>query len=71
MTVDFIGGLFSKDARETVECLSRWTAPFVIDSARFEATFGSLSVTPHAVAVPTTLRWMSDQANRAIGSGNH
>ncbi len=59
-----ISGLFSKQARESVECLYQWTAPFVIDSSRFEATFGSLSVTPHAVAVPATLRWISDQPRR-------
>lgn len=54
-----ISGVFSRQARESVECLYQWTAPFVVDSAQFETAFGGLPTTPHAVAVPATLRWMS------------
>ena len=50
-----IGGLFSKDAREMVELAYQWTAPFVSDASRFEATFGRIETTPHARAVPLTL----------------
>ena len=53
-----IGGLFSKNAKETVECMYQWTAPFVVDSSAFTATFGPLAVTPHADAVATTLEWL-------------
>ncbi len=53
-----IGGLFSKAAKETVECMYQWTAPFVIDSSAFTAAFGPFTVTPHADAVAATLEWM-------------
>jgi nucleoside-diphosphate-sugar epimerase len=50
-----IGGLFSKEAKETVECMYQWTAPFVVDSSKFTAAFGPLAVTPHAEAIAATL----------------
>ena len=50
-----IGGLFSKAAKETVECMYQWTAPFVVDSSAFVAAFGPLTVTPHAEAIATTI----------------
>jgi nucleoside-diphosphate-sugar epimerase len=55
-----IGGLFSKEARETVECLYQWTAPFVADSSKYTAAFGPLAVTPHADAVTATIRSVRD-----------
>ncbi len=53
-----IGGLFSKAAKETVECMYQWTAPFVVDSSAFESAFGPLAVTPHAEAIATTIESM-------------
>ncbi|HEY5143202.1 MAG TPA: NAD-dependent epimerase/dehydratase family protein [Solirubrobacteraceae bacterium] len=53
-----IGGLFSKDAREMVELSYQWTAPFVSDATRFEATFGPVQTTAHAEAVALTLAAM-------------
>lgn len=53
-----VGGLFSKAAKETVECMYQWTAPFVADSSAFAAAFGPLEVTPHADAVAATVEWM-------------
>jgi nucleoside-diphosphate-sugar epimerase len=53
-----IGGLFSQAAKESVECMYQWTAPFVIDSSAFVAAFGPLAVTPHADAVAETVEWM-------------
>ncbi len=50
-----IGGLFSKEAKETVECMYQWTAPFVVDSSKFTAAFGPLAVTPHAEAIAATI----------------
>ncbi len=55
-----IGGLFSTEARESVECMYQWTAPFVVDSSAFDAAFGRLAVTPHAVAVAATITSMRD-----------
>jgi hypothetical protein len=56
-----VGGLFSKEAKESVECMYQWTAPFVVDSSKFDAAFGPLSVTPHAAAVATTIEWLRNQ----------
>ena len=53
-----IGGLFSKQARETVECMYQWTAPFVVDSSKFTAAFGPLAVTAHADAIAATIESM-------------
>lgn len=56
-----VGGLFSKEAKESVECMYQWTSPFVVDSSKFDAAFGPLSVTPHAAAVATTIEWLRNQ----------
>ena len=53
-----IGGLFSKAAKESVECMYQWTAPFVVDSSAFESAFGPLTVTPHAEAIASTIASM-------------
>jgi nucleoside-diphosphate-sugar epimerase len=53
-----IGGLFSKSAKESVECMYQWTAPFVVDSSAFESAFGPLTVTPHVEAITTTIASM-------------
>jgi nucleoside-diphosphate-sugar epimerase len=55
-----IGGLFSKEAKETVECMYQWTAPFVVDSSAFTNKFGAIETTPHAQAVRETLKSMLD-----------
>lgn len=56
-----IGGLFSKAAKETVECMYQWTAPYVVDSSAFTAAFGPLPITPHAEAVAATVDWIRAQ----------
>lgn len=53
-----IGGLFSPAARETVECMYQWTAPFVVDSSAFTAAYGPLAVTSHVDAVAATIESM-------------
>jgi hypothetical protein len=50
-----IGGLFSVEAKETVECMYQWTAPFVVDSSAFVSVFGPLTVTPHPDAIAATI----------------
>lgn len=56
-----VGGLFSKEAEESVECMYQWTAPFVVDSSRFTAAFGALETTSHTDAVAETVEWMRAQ----------
>jgi nucleoside-diphosphate-sugar epimerase len=50
-----VGGLFSSEAKETVECMYQWTAPFVIDSSAFIRTFGPVETTPHPLAIRNTI----------------
>lgn len=53
-----IGGLFSKEAKETVECMYQWTAPFVVDATAFTSAFGPFRTTPHDEAVRQTIASM-------------
>lgn len=51
-----IGGLFIPEARETVEMMYEFDKPFVIDSSKFERTFG-LRATPIREAMKETVAW--------------
>lgn len=53
-----IGGLFSEEARESIEVMYQWTAPFVSDASAFLEEFGPIAITPHADAIRTTVEWM-------------
>jgi nucleoside-diphosphate-sugar epimerase len=53
-----IGGLFSKDARESIETMYQWTHPFVVDSSEFTKAFGTFVPVPHSAAVAATVRSM-------------
>ena len=51
-----IGGLFIPEARETVEMMYEFDIPFIIDSSKFENTFG-LKATPIRAALKETVNW--------------
>ncbi len=51
-----IGGLFSKNAKESIELMYQWTDPMTVDSTSFTNAFGSFDTVPHATAVAVTLR---------------
>lgn len=51
-----IGGLFIPEARESVEMMYEFDEPFVIDSSRFEKTFG-MKATPIRDAIRETVAW--------------
>ncbi len=51
-----IGGLFIPEARESVEMMYEFEKPFIIDSSRFETTFG-LKATPIEEAIKETVAW--------------
>jgi nucleoside-diphosphate-sugar epimerase len=55
-TMMAIGGLFIPEARETVEMMYEFEKPFVIDSSKFEKTFG-LKATPMREAISETVAW--------------
>jgi nucleoside-diphosphate-sugar epimerase len=59
-----MAGLFIPGARETVEMMYEFERPFVVDSTRFETTFG-VSATPIAQAIETTLAWYRRQTSPA------
>ena len=50
-------GLFMPVLREFPELMYEYDRPFVSDSSKFEAAFGPFAVTPHEVALRTTLEW--------------
>ena len=51
-----IGGLFIPAAKETVEMMYEFNHPFVIDSSKFEKTFG-MKATPIREAIKETVAW--------------
>jgi nucleoside-diphosphate-sugar epimerase len=50
------GGLFIPAARESLEMMYEFEKPFVVDSSRFERTFG-MRATPLAQAISETVAW--------------
>jgi nucleoside-diphosphate-sugar epimerase len=51
-----IGGLFIPEAKESVEMMYEFDKPFVIDSSKFEKTFG-MKATPIREAIRETVVW--------------
>jgi|WetSurMetagenome_2_1015567.scaffolds.fasta_scaffold153470_2 nucleoside-diphosphate-sugar epimerase len=51
-----MAGLFIPGARETVEMMYEFEKPFVVDSSKFERTFG-VAATPIADAIKATVAW--------------
>lgn len=51
-----IGGLFIPEAKESVEMMYEYEKPFVIDSSKFERTFG-MKATPIREAIRETAAW--------------
>jgi len=51
-----IAGMFIPEAKETVEMLYEFEKPFVVDSSKFENTFG-MKATPMREAIKETVAW--------------
>ena len=51
-----IGGLFIPEAKEQVEMMYEFEKPFIVDSSRFEKTFG-MKATPMREAIRETVAW--------------
>ena len=51
-----IGGLFIPEAKETVEMMYEFEQPFIVDSSKFEKTFG-MKATPMQVAIKEAVTW--------------
>ena len=54
-----IGGIFIVGARETVEMMYEFEKPFIVDSSKFERTFGERA-TPHREAIRQTIEWYQE-----------
>ena len=57
-----IGGLFIPEAKESVEMMYEFEKPFVVDSSKFENTFG-MRATPLRLALKETAAWYRQQLN--------
>jgi nucleoside-diphosphate-sugar epimerase len=55
-TMMAIGGLFIPEAKETVEMMYEFDRSFIVDSSRFEKTFG-MKATPMKEAIKETVAW--------------
>ena len=51
-----IGGLFIPEAKETVEMMYEFEKPFIVESSKFESTFG-MRATPIREAIRETVAW--------------
>ena len=58
-----IGGLFIPEAKETVEMMYEFDKPFIIDSSKFERTFG-MKATPMHEAIRETVAWFKSHPER-------
>ncbi len=55
-TMMWIGGLFIPEAKESVEMMYEFEQPFIVDSNKFEKTFG-MKATPMPEAIRGTIAW--------------
>jgi len=55
-TMVWIGGLFIPVAKESVEMMYEFDQPFIVDSGKFEKTFG-MKATPMEEAIKETVAW--------------
>jgi nucleoside-diphosphate-sugar epimerase len=58
-----IGGFFIPEAKETVEMMYEFDKPFIIDSSKFENTFG-MKATPMREAVRETVEWYKSHSEK-------
>lgn len=59
----WIGGLFVPEAKETLEMLYEFDQPFIVDSSKFERTFG-MRATPMREAIKETVAWYRSHPER-------
>jgi len=56
-------GMFIKEAKEAVEMLYEFEQPFVVDSSKFEKTFG-MKATPMREAIKETVAWFKSHPEK-------
>ncbi|MFN3492471.1 MAG: NAD-dependent dehydratase, partial [Anaerolineales bacterium] len=52
----WIGGFFISEAKESLEMMYEFEQPFIVDSSKFEKTFG-IKATPMREAMKATVAW--------------
>ena len=57
-----LAGVFSAMIREIKETAYQWTDPWVVDTSKFQATFGPVEETPLPEAVEATLAWFRSRS---------
>ena len=62
-TMMAIGGIFIPEAKESVEMMYEFDKPFIIDSSKFERTFG-MKATPMREAIKETVAWYKSHPER-------
>jgi nucleoside-diphosphate-sugar epimerase len=62
-TMMWIGGLFIPEAKEMVEMMYEFEQPFIVDSSRFESTFG-VKATPMKDAIRETVIWYKNHPEK-------
>ncbi len=60
-----IAGLFMPGARASVEMMYEFTAPFVVDSSRFQKAF-ALEPTPIDMGIEATVSWYKERASKKL-----
>lgn len=58
-----IGGLFIPEAKETLEMMYEFEKPFIVDSGKFEKTFG-IKATPMREAIKETVKWFKSHPQK-------
>ena len=59
----WIGGLFIPEAKESLELMYEFEQPFIVDSGKFEKTFG-IKATPMKEAIKETAAWYKSHPNK-------
>jgi len=60
-----LGGLFIPEAKESVEMMYEFEQPFIVDSSKFEKTFG-MKATPMHEAIKETVAWYKSHPKKRI-----
>jgi nucleoside-diphosphate-sugar epimerase len=58
-----VGGLFIPEAKESVEMMYEFDQPFIVDSSKFERTFG-IKATPMRKAIKETVAWFKNHSEK-------
>jgi len=60
----WIGGLFVPEAKESLEMMYEFEQPFIVDSSKFEKTFG-MKATPMREAIKETVAWYKSHPKKS------